>query len=60
MCVYVYIYIYICIYVYTHVYTYLCMCVHGMAYVCAVCAGACGGQRVLDPLELELQVVLVV
>ena len=27
---------------------------HVCMYVCLVCAGASGNQRVLDPLELEL------
>lgn len=35
----------------------MCVCVHD--WVCALCAGALGGhKRKLDPLELELQVII--
>ena len=34
-------------------------CVSGCMYACYMQAGVCGGQeRVLDPLELELQIVV--
>jgi hypothetical protein len=51
MCVYTYTYIN------THTYIHISMCVHECE--CYVCADAPGGQkRVLDSLELNLQVVI--
>lgn len=42
-----------------------CLCVflckhlpHVCLYVCLVCSGACGGQRLSDSLKLELDVVV--